>query len=225
MKVAMLGASGAVGGAALARLVAMPEVDAVAVIVRRPMDGLPAKVAAHVCDVTKPETYASALAGADAAICTFGVSQPSKATRAEFRAIDFDAVLAFAKACKAQGIKHFELLGAVGAHAKSRSHYLESKGRLRDAIAALGFARFSCFQPSMILTPTNRYGWMQGVLLDFWPKLSPLLSGKARRYRGIRVESLGAAMAANLVTPGRGNEVLHWDDFMRLSADHPTLAR
>lgn len=40
--------------------------------------------------------------------------------------------------------------------------------------------------------------------------------GPARRYRGIRVEDLGKAMARHLAKPGAGNAVLHWDDFQAL---------
>jgi hypothetical protein len=70
----------------------------------------------------------------------------------------------------------------------------------------------------MILTPTNRFGLSQALTLRFWPMLTPVLLGPWRKYRGIRVETLGAAMAANLVTPGQGLEILHWDQFVALAA-------
>ncbi|MGP1682537.1 MAG: hypothetical protein ACTS8S_09455 [Giesbergeria sp.] len=56
----------------------------------------------------------------------------------------------------------------------------------------------------MILTPTNRFGFSQALTLTFWPMLMPALVGSWRKYRGIRVETLGSAMAANLVTSGQG---------------------
>jgi uncharacterized protein YbjT (DUF2867 family) len=124
-------------------------------------------------------------------------------------------VLAFAKACKEQGVQHFELLGSVEADPASRSFYLKSKGTLREAIAALGFARFSCFQPSMLLTKTNRYDFLQGVMLVTWPVISHLLVGNLKKYRGIRVEDLGIAMAQNLNHAGKAFEVLQWPDFQK----------
>ena len=96
-----------------------------------------------------------------------------------------------------------QLLGAVGADSKSRAFYRRVKGELEEALVALNFERLSLFQPSMILTPTNRYGIQQALALAFWPGLSRLLIGPTRKYRGIRIEALGAAMANNLATAGR----------------------
>jgi hypothetical protein len=58
---------------------------------------------------------------------------------------------------------------------------------------------------------------LQGLTLAVWPKLQPALAGPLRKYRGIAVEKLGAAMANNLFTPGRGVEVLEWDAFVALA--------
>jgi uncharacterized protein YbjT (DUF2867 family) len=127
------------------------------------------------------------------------------------------AVLDFAKACRAADVKHFELLGSVAADATSRSFYLKTKGELRDAIAALNFERFSTFQPSVILTPTNRYGLNQAITLAVWPVVSHILLGPLKKYRGIRVEVLGAAIARNILTSGQGDEILHYQQITKLN--------
>ena len=69
----------------------------------------------------------------------------------------------------------------------------------------------------MILTPTNRYGLSQAIVLKVWPWLKFGLVGPLRPLRGIRVEVLGGAFAANCRTAGHGVEVLEWDDFMALA--------
>jgi len=101
--------------------------------------------------------------------------------------VDKLAVIDFAKACKAGGVKHFELLSSVGISADSSSFFLRSKGELVEELKALNFERLSIFQPSMILTPTNRYGFMQGLTLAVWPVIDKLLIGGLRKYRGIKV--------------------------------------
>jgi uncharacterized protein YbjT (DUF2867 family) len=217
LQVIILGASGAVGSAAVATLQDMDEVSQITALVRRPLAvNSGSKLQQHIVDVMNPASYVQYLHGHEAAICTFGVGQPSKVSQADFKAVDFDAVLAFTKSCKEQGVQHFELLGSVAADPKSQSSYLKSKGDLREAIAGLGFARFSCFQPSLLLTQNNRYGFAQGLLLSAWPALSHLLLGGLQKYRGIRVEDLGAAMAHNLRGDGRGVEALHWPQFQSL---------
>ncbi len=217
MKVIILGATGAVGSEAVKALVAHSDVSRVTALTRRALDFSHPKLATHIVDVFSPASFADHIAGHDAAICTFGVGQPSKVSREEFLKVDKRAVMDFADTCKTKGVKHFELLGSVAIDPKSRSFYLRSKGELRDAIAALGFLRFSCFQPSMLITPHNRYGWSQAILLALWPVLSPLLIGPLQYYRGIRVEVLGQAMAHNLLRPGTGVEILHWGKFEHLA--------
>ena len=217
--VVMMGASGAVGGAALRRLMAMPEVARVTLLNRRAMDldAGSAKLVQHVVDVGDPASYRAHLAGHDAAICTLGVGEPSKMARDAFTRVDHDIPLAFGTGCRAAGVRRFGLLSAVGSSARSRVFYLRTKGELEDGLRALGFPALSLFHPSMILTPTNRYGASQAVVLTVWPWLGPLLAGPLRKYRGVKVEVLGAAMAVDAVQGGTGEAVLEWDDFQRLA--------
>lgn len=114
-----------------------------------------------------------------------GVGQPSKVSKEEFLAIDKIAIINFAKACKQAGIRHFQLLLSVGSNAKSASFYLRTKGELIEALTELHFEQMSIFQPSMILTPKNRYGLMQGITLKVWPWLNTLFVGIAIKYKGV----------------------------------------
>jgi uncharacterized protein YbjT (DUF2867 family) len=213
-RVILLGATGAVGGAVLSELEAMGSVSRVTVLARRASERtLSPKVAWQIVDPLIPDSYQHLLAGHDTAICTLGVGQPSKVSREEFTRVDHDAVLGFAKACKDCGVEHFQLLGSVASNPASSNFYLKSKGALREAIIALRFKRTSIFQPSMLITKTNRYGMMQGLMLAIWPWLSHLLIGPLKIYRGVTVERLGQAMARNIEGNLSGAEILHWGRF------------
>jgi uncharacterized protein YbjT (DUF2867 family) len=213
----MLGATGAVGGEALKALLKGPHAEKVTLLGRRDIPGMPAdRVAQHKVDIFAPASYAGLVDGHQAAICTLGVGQPSKISKEEFEKIDKKAVIDFAKACKAAGVQHFELLASVGIDPTSSTYYLRIKGELVDALKELDFERLSIFKPSMILTPTNRYGIAQGITLAVWPVLDKLFFGSARKYKGVKVEDLGGAMARNLFSKGSGYEDLTWDDFQDL---------
>jgi uncharacterized protein YbjT (DUF2867 family) len=213
----VLGATGAVGGALLDALLASSVWSKVTTFGRRPArpEGH-AKLSEHLIDVARPENYETFLAGHDTAFCTLGVGEPSRMSKEEFRRIDYQYVLDFAQACRRQGVKHFLLLGAVGANAHSRVFYLRVKGELEEAIASLGFESVRFFRPSMILTPVNRYGLSQAIVLKVWPRLGFLLAGRLRKYRGIRVEELGRAMAREAERARIGVQALHWDEFKQL---------
>jgi uncharacterized protein YbjT (DUF2867 family) len=213
----ILGASGAVGSQALATLQNIAGIDKISLLNRREMKGLGNKVIEHVVDVLDAKTYKTFIPNHETAICTLGIGEPSKVSKEEFIKIDKTAVIEFAKACKTGEVKHFHLLASVGISPKSRSLYLRTKGELVEALKALNFERLSIFKPSMILTPNNRYGWTQGLTLAVWPKLHWMMQGSAKKYRGIRVETLGAAIAANTVTTGTGYEELCYEDFIELS--------
>ncbi|MEZ5738051.1 MAG: NAD(P)H-binding protein [Burkholderiaceae bacterium] len=191
--VLMVGATGAVGSCA-ARALAGATGLVLTLLGRQPLTPLPAGEAVlveqHGFDWFDPASYEARLGGHHTAICTLGVGQPSKMSRDEFVRIEKTALLHFATHCREAGIGHFQLLSSVGADARSASFYLRTKGEVEDGLRALGFARLSLFQPSMILTPTNRYGLLQGVTLLVWPWLNPLLPGPLRKLRGVPVETL-----------------------------------
>lgn len=211
----LLGSTGAVGGHVLAETLRSPAFTAVTTLGRRVTDLAepPAKLLQHVVRVDDATSYRSFLAGHDVAICTLGVGQPSKMARDEVWKIEVDHVMGFANACREAGIAHFSLMTSVGSDAKSSVDYLKMKGLLEDRVKALSFARTSLFQPSMLLTPQNRYGVTQGLTLAVWPKLDWALAGRLRRYRGIKVEDLGRAIALDAARAGEGVATYTWDDF------------
>lgn len=215
--IVFLGASGAVGSEALKNVLKFSGINKIMLLGRRKIEGLDKNnLEQQIINISDAVTYEGYINDFQTAICTLGVGEPSKASKDEFIKIDKTAVLDFAKACKDKGVKHFQLLSSVGVSSTSRSFFLKTKGELIDALEALHFERLSIFQPSMILTPTNRYGFSQAFVLKIWPKLDFILQGQARQYRGIKVEELGEAMANNVLTSGIGVEFLQYDDFKNL---------
>ena len=215
----MIGATGAVGSIVVEELLKNNKVSKLTLLGRRPMELADNSIVdQHNIDIFKPESYKDLLSNHDIAICTLGVGEPSKVSKEDFLKIDKEAVYNFAKRCKNAGIEQFELLASVGINAKSRSFYLRSKGELVEDIIALDFERFSVFEPSMILTPTNRYGFSQGLMLKTWPLLKPLLFGNLRKYRGSKIDILGKSIAQNINNEKVGVEHLTSDDFYKIVA-------
>ena len=214
LSIVMLGASGAVGTETLNKLLHRKNIQQLTLLGRNSISNINVDfVQQHKISISDTSSYQKHLQGHTTAICTLGVGEPSKMSKEEFVKIDKIAVLNFAIECKKVGIKHFELLASVGINPKSTSFYLRTKGELVEELKALNFERLSIFQPSMILTPTNRYGIAQAITLKVWPILKPLFIGSLRKYRGISVNVLGQAMAKNIFNNGEGYEILQWDEF------------
>lgn len=218
LSVVMLGASGAVGTQALNQLLRSKQVTNLILLGRRSIDKVNADfVHQHEINIFKPESYEPFVKNVSVGICTLGVGQPSKVSKEEFLKIDKQAVIDFAVVCKKNGVKHFELLSSVGISTTSSSFYLRTKAELVAELEKLHFDRLSIFQPSMILTPANRYGFSQAIVLKVWPKLNFIFQRTWRKYRGIPVEKLGLAIANNIFIKGKGLEILTYDEFNKLS--------
>lgn len=103
----------------------------------------------------------------------------------------------------------------------SSSFYLRTKGELEDGLKGLRFERLSLFHPSMIMTPTNRYGFSQAIALSVMPLLDPLFIGPCNKFRSISAARLGVAIANNPFKSPQaiGVEILHWQEFMALSQE------
>ena len=215
--IVFMGASGAVGSAALENILSFSGINKLLLLGRRkPNVADNRNLDQQIIDIADSTTYKGYINDFDTAICTLGVGEPSKISKDDFVKIDKTAVLDFAIVCKTNGVKHFQLLSSVGVSTSSRSFFLRTKGELIEALEELNFDRLSIFQPSMILTPTNRYGFSQAIVLKVWPMLDFMLQGKAQKYRGIKVDELGKAIANNILTTGAGTEYLQYDQFKSL---------
>jgi len=219
ISVVIIGASGAVGSETLKTLLQLRNVSKITILGRRIIPDLNSdKITQYNINVFNSSSYLEYLKGHTSAICTLGVGEPSKMSKEEFIKIDKTAVLDFAKSSKESGIKHFELLASVAIDHNSSSFYLRTKGELVEELKKLNFERLSIFQPSMILTPTNRYGISQAIILKLWPLFQPIFWGSLRKYRGIAVNILGDSMAKNIFIENKGFEILTWDEFNTVSA-------
>lgn len=91
-----------------------------------------------------------ALPPADGAFCCLGTTLAQAGSQAAFRAVDFGAVLAFARAARAAGVRRLGVVSAVGASASSSTFYSRVKGEAEDALIGLGFDSLVLARPSLL---------------------------------------------------------------------------
>lgn len=207
--VALAGATGLVGREILRGLVADPSVAAIHVLGRRKVDALP-KVTSHVVDFRA----LPALPHLDEVYLALGTTIKSAGSEEAFRAVDFDANLAVAKAALAAGARRAGLVSAMGANAKSRIFYSRVKGELEDTLSALPFERLVIARPSMLAGDRESLGQPartgEGIALAVSRLLGPLLPGN---YRSVAAADVAKSLLVRLPA-GRGREVV-------LSGDMP----
>lgn len=115
-------------------------------LVRRPVP-----VPSPTCRVQVVDFNAlPALPPARCAFCCLGTTIKVAGSQAAFRAVDFDAVLAFARAAQAAGVQRLAVVSALGANEQSRNFYSRVKGEAEAALISLGFESLVIARPSLL---------------------------------------------------------------------------
>ena len=201
--VALAGATGLVGREILRGLVADPSVAAIHVLARRAIEPA-AKVTAHVVDFRA----LPALPRVEEVYLALGTTIKVAGSQAAFRAVDFDANLAVAKAALAAGARRAGLVSAMGASARSGIFYSRVKGELEDALAALPFEGLVIARPSMLAGDRESLGQPvrsgEGIALAVSRLLGPLIP---RNYRSVAAADVARALLAR-VPNARGRQII-----------------
>jgi uncharacterized protein YbjT (DUF2867 family) len=158
-----------------------------------------------------------ALPAADAAVCALGTTRSKAGSRDAMRAVDFDAVLAFAEGAHAGGARHLVLVTAVGADAGSRVHYTRMKGQIERAVERVGFDGVDVLQPGLLLGVRREVRYVESVLQLASPLLTPLLVPPLDRYGGIPASTVAGAIVT-LVERGAAGTHRHENRSIRLLA-------
>jgi uncharacterized protein YbjT (DUF2867 family) len=151
------GGTGLVGRELIDALLADHAVGAVYALVRKRNTELARRngLTQHVVDYTQP---LPALPPADDAFCCLGTTIKAAGSQAAFRAVDFDAALAFARAARAAGATRLGVVSALGADASSSVFYNRVKGELEQAVKTLGFDCVLLARPSLLLGDRSALG-------------------------------------------------------------------
>lgn len=110
----------------------------------------------------------------------------------QFRQVDFEYNLAFAKACHDKGVQRFFLLSAMGADSGSRFFYNKVKGELEQAITALNFEQLAIFRPSLLLGKHEKRP-LETIAQTAYNLIKPLVPRKLP-VRPIEAERVAMAM-------------------------------
>jgi uncharacterized protein YbjT (DUF2867 family) len=183
------GASGLVGGLLLDALLESPLYREVCSLGRRPLPKQHPKLTQRTVDFARLE--GEALPPADDAFCCLGTTIKKAGSQEAFRAVDHDAVLAFAKAARKAGARRFLLVSALGANPRSRVFYNRVKGETEEDLKGLGFESLIILRPSLLLGERAESRPGERVAVVVTQVLGPLL----RPFSGRPIEARTVARA------------------------------
>jgi uncharacterized protein YbjT (DUF2867 family) len=202
--VALAGATGLVGRAILEGLLADGSVAAVHALGRRGPDVAHPKLTPHVVDFKSLPP----LPPTDEVYLALGTTITAAGSQAAFRAVDFDANLAVARAALAAGARRAGLVSAMGADVKSRVFYNRVKGETEEALAQIPFDGLVIARPSLLAGDREALGQpvrpAEKVALAVSRLLGPLVPAD---YRPVAAVQVARALLARVPT-ARGRVVL-----------------
>jgi uncharacterized protein YbjT (DUF2867 family) len=204
------GASGLVGGHLLHLLLADAAYARVITLARRQLDARHAKLDQRVLDlgaldaVTDPPHV-------DDAFCCIGTTIKKAGSRDAFRQVDYDYVLAFARAAQRAGARQFLLVTALGADPASRVFYSRVKGEIEQAVRQLPFEGIQIFRPSFLMGERAEVRLAERIGVPVARVLAPLLVGPLRRYRPVDAADVARAMVQVATEAPRGPHVFEYD--------------
>ena len=210
MDILLAGATGLVGGLCLQRLLADPVFTRVVVLVRRPVGTSHPKLEQHVVDFARLG-QGRELFKVDKVMCALGTTIKQAGSQDRFREVDHDYPLQLARMGLAQGARHFLLVSALGANARSGVFYNRVKGEVEADVRALGFPQLTIVRPSLLLGERHEFRLGEEVGKRF----AFLVPGK---YRPVQADSVAKVLveAARRDTPGV--EVIESDEIRRRAA-------
>lgn len=204
--VALLGATGLVGRHTLDLLARDPAFTRIVVLARRRIGEATApRVEAHVVEfdhlADRPD-----LLGVDQVICALGTTiKAVGGSRQRFREVDYGIPLAAAKIGLRQGARHFLLVSALGADAKSRIFYNRVKGELEDSLRTLGYRSVTIVRPSLLIGARDEFRLGEEVAKRFaW-----IVPGK---YRPVLARDVAAALVREAKADVPGLHILDSDE-------------
>lgn len=216
LRVALVGATGLIGGEVMRLVVGREDVRLVAVARREAPLPAGARMEMFVADPAKWGDVFEAVRPT-AVICALGTTW-KKAGRDEaaFRAVDHDLVLATARAAKEHGVDRFVAIGSAGSDAMSKNRYLRTKGEVERELGRVRFKRLDILRPGLLkgqrrgdLRPVEKIGALLSPFADL------AMVGNYRSFRSIRADLVAKAALALAMRKAAGRFVHDNDGILR----------
>jgi uncharacterized protein YbjT (DUF2867 family) len=212
----LAGATGLIGHELMQQLLAQIPPLRLHALVRRVPDAADERIRWLRVDFAK----LPALPAAAEAWCCLGTTIKQAGSQAAFRAVDFDAVLAFAQAAHAAGVQRFGVVSALGASPRSAGFYNRVKGDMEAAVGALGFASVVIARPSLLagdraaLGQPARTGERLALLLT-----SPFAALLPKGVRPIPARTVARAMIVALRQQHPGVRIVESGELQELGTE------
>ena len=151
------------------------------------------------------------------AFCALGTTIAKAGSEVAFRAVDVDAVVAFARLARRAGAKRFLLVSALGADPRSNVFYNRTKGEAEVAVKAIGFDGVALFRPSLLVGERAESRPVERAAIVVSGLFSWAMAGPLARWKPVPADAVAAAMVAVAREPLTCTRIVENDEIHRLA--------
>ena len=204
----VIGSTGLVGKKLIFEL-AKKESEVIA-ISRRPIINLPKNVS--LLNINFDDFLKNGnLPSCDHIYICLGTTIKKAGSQNEFKKVDFDYCISFARKARRAGATKISLISSVGASPFTKNFYLKTKGEVEEEIKKIDFQVINIFRPSLLLGRRDESRFLEKIGQNLSSFINLFLIGSFRKYRSIKASNIAYCMAN--YQQSSGIRYLYFDDF------------
>ncbi|MET4142462.1 uncharacterized protein YbjT (DUF2867 family) [Pedobacter sp. UYP1] len=203
MKAILVGASGSIGRSLLQDLLDDVHYTEVLVLVRKRLTIQHLKLNQLVIDFNRLNDYAAEIKG-NAVFCCLGTTKSQTPDQQQYRQIDYQYPLDIARIAYTNGAASYHLVSAMGANENSSFFYNRTKGEVERDLKVVPFKSIHIYRPSLLDGERTQKRFGESIMNRLMHLINPLLVGKWKKYRSIKVSAVAKVMAAQSLNEQKG---------------------
>lgn len=192
-KAIILGASGLIGSELLTLLLNSDSFIEVTAFLRSPLMIQHPKLKQQITSFDNLEQQKPKIK-ADIIFCCLGSTKKKTPNLKDYKKVDHDIPLFFAKEGLANHLSQFHLVSTLGANLNSSNFYTQLKGEIERDLKMLSIPSLFIYQPSLLEGNRKEKRPLEKVMLGLMKYVNPLLVGSLRKYRPIKAKDVAKAM-------------------------------
>ena len=190
-KAIVIGSTGMVGKELVKKLIENEHYSENISLVRRPSGITNPKLDEHVIDFDHPETWKDLVKG-DVLFSALGTTIAKAKSKEEQFKVDFTYQYNVAKIAVENGATSYVLISSAGANANSKAFYMNTKGKLDEAVQSLPFEYINILRPGQLYGRRTEKRIGEKVGLSVMHSLNKI--GLFKRYKPIKDIKVAKAM-------------------------------
>ncbi len=190
----VFGATGLVGETLVNLLISNEDYAKIIQVIRKESNDVHPKVQSIVlADYSKLHQYKIMLA-ADDFFCCVGTTIKKAGSKEAFKNVDLKIPEYIAHLAEELSVPNLVIVSSIGANAASGNFYLRTKGEMEASVKSIYHGNLKFMRPSLLIGNRKEFRFTERISVIMMKLLDWTMVGPLRKYRGIHVSKVAAAM-------------------------------